>query len=101
MRLYNLQTFTKHGFLLSLKNNKNIFLPTTQVLQKKSKNLNGILFLVNNFDTLYFDLTIVFGQLVVTKNNHLKQFVFFVSRNNSKLTVFNYYNSSYIYINSF
>ena len=68
MRLYHLQIFPKQNFLLLLKNKQNNLLSQTQVLRK---NLNGIFFLVINFATLCFTLTIVFDQLVVTKNNHV------------------------------
>ena len=67
MRLYNLQTFSKHDFLLSFKNKQKHITTAFTLSYKKFKNLNGIFFLVINFATLYFALTIVFYQFVVTK----------------------------------
>ena len=64
MRLFNLQTFPEHDFLLSLKNKQKHF---TKANTSSQKNLNGIFFLEINFATLYFALTIVFYQFVVTK----------------------------------
>ena len=71
MRFYNLRTFPKHDFLLSLKNKQKHFTTANTSSSKKLKDLNGINFLVTNFATLYFALTIVFDQFVVTKNNHV------------------------------
>ena len=67
MRLYNLQKFPKHDYLLSLKNKQKYITTTNTRSYKKLKNLNGIFFLEINFATLYFALTIVFYQFVVTK----------------------------------
>ena len=64
MQLYNLQTFPKHDFLLSLKN-KQKYITTANT--RSYKNLNGIFFLEIYFATLYFALTIVFDQFVITK----------------------------------
>ena len=71
MRLYSLQTFPKHDFLLSLKNKQKHITTAFTLAYKKLKNLNGIFFLVINFVTLYFALKIVFDQFVVTKNNYV------------------------------
>ena len=66
-----IQTFPKHDFLLSLKNKQKHFTTANTSSSKKFKNLNGIFFIVINLTTLYFALTIVFDQFVVTKNNHV------------------------------
>ena len=71
MRLYNLRTFPKHDFLLSLKKKQKHFTTANTSSSKKIKNLNGIFFLVINFATLYFALKLVFDQFVVTKNNQV------------------------------
>ena len=67
MRLCNLQTFPKHDYVLSLKNKQKFITTANTRSYKKFKNLNGIFFLEINFVTLYFALTIVFDQFVVTK----------------------------------
>ena len=71
MRLYNLQTFPKHDFMLSLKNKQLTFTTANTNSLKKFKNLNGIFFLIVNFATLYFAVTFVFDQFVVTKNSYV------------------------------
>ena len=71
MRLYNLQTFPKHDFLLSLKNKQKYITTANTRSYKKFKNLNGIFFLEIYFATLYFALRIVFDQFVITKKNHV------------------------------
>ena len=54
-----------------LKNKQKHFTIANTNSSKKSKNLNGIFFLVINCATLYFALTTVFDQFVVTKNNQV------------------------------
>ena len=71
MQLYNLQTFPKHDFLLSLKNKQKHITTANTLSYKKFKNLNNIFFLVIKFATLYFALTNVFDQFLVTKNSHV------------------------------
>ena len=69
MRLYNLQKFPKHEFLLSLKNKQKYFTSASTSSSKKIKSLNHIFFLIINFATLYFALKFVLDQFVVTENN--------------------------------
>ena len=68
MRIYNL---AKHDFLLSLVNKQKHFTTANTSSSKKFKNLNDIFFLKIYFATLYFALTIVFDQFVITKINHV------------------------------